>query len=73
LSPTIFCNASWPIIDKIAPKKRYGIIAQLRNKSKETKIKLGFKFIELDKNSDISKVNYKNDKDTLWSEEKNIE
>ena len=81
LTPFMNCNASYPIIIKIAPRGQHDFQAHFRCSSKETKIKLGFDFYSVDKSfdltnknsGDINIFNRPKDKQTIiWVDEKAI-
>ncbi len=81
LTPFMNCNASYPIIIKIAPKGQHDFQAHFRLSNKETKINLGFDFYSVDKlfdltNKDLGDINIFNrpkDKQTIiWAGEKAI-
>ena len=56
LSPIESCNASWVVVEKIAPKSKFNFHGYLTNKTRETKINLCFDLYRVDKSFDISKI-----------------
>lgn len=81
LTPFINCNASYPIIIKIAPKSQHDFQAHFRCRNAETKIKLGFDFYLVDKSFNLTSKNLENinifnrpkDKQIIvWADEKTI-
>jgi hypothetical protein len=80
MEPRINCNASWPLIEKIAPKSEIKFETYFRNLSNETKIKLGFDFYQVEKSFDKRKLKllqiYNRGVKTqniIWANEKTIE
>jgi hypothetical protein len=78
-SPFINCNASYPRIQKIAPKGQYDFLAHFHSIRKETKINLGFDFYIVDKSIDLSKISLDKihnrptkEQNILWTGEKTI-
>lgn len=73
IEPFMYCNASFPKVLKIAPKDEYNFKTYLN--CKDSIIKLGFDFYQVDKNFNIantslSKIHNRNKKDQNihWSE-----
>ncbi len=83
LSPLVFCNASWPQLNSIAPKGQYPFLvyARLRRKINEQKIKLGFDFYSVDKsvyptNEKLKSSNFfrpEKQQTIIWAEHTTIE
>lgn len=79
LTPTTLCNASFPRLQKIPPKRKYNFQAHFRSNSKETRISIGFDFYPVDKSIDLSQINLGDihnrpikDQNVLWADEKTI-
>lgn len=81
LTPYPLCNASWPIMIKIAPGKQHSFQAHFRCHGNESKIKLGFDFYSVDKSfnltnkklGDLNIFNRPKAKQTIiWAEEQTI-
>lgn len=81
LTPFLNCNASYPIIIKIAPKGQHNFQAHFRLRSQETKIYLGFDFYSVDRSfklpdkhlGDINIFNRPKEMQTIiWAEERAI-
>ena len=81
LTPLINCNASFPIIIKIAPKGQHTFQAHFSYRNKETKITLGFDFYFVDRSFYLTNKNLGNthifdrltgEQTIIWSNEKTI-
>lgn len=79
LSSSIQCNASFPLLLKIAPKGKYEFQAHLGEIGKERRIKMGFDFYKVDKAIDLDKVSLseihyrpENEQVIIWAEEQEI-
>jgi hypothetical protein len=79
LTPFIHCNASFPRIERIAPKRQYNFKANFRDNKKDTKIKLGFDFHQVDRSFNLNtiktyQIHYrpKTRQNILWAEEKSV-
>ena len=74
------CNASYPRLQKIAPKGHYDFQGRFRSNSMEAKITVGFDFYSVHKSIDLSQISLANihnrpikDQNVLWANEKTIE
>jgi hypothetical protein len=56
LSPIMYCNASWVVAEKIAPKSKFNFRGYFKNKARATNINLCFDFYRVDKSFDVSKM-----------------
>lgn len=79
LMPSIYCNASYPKLQKIIPKGQYTFQARFRCTTRETKINLGFDFYPVHKSMDLSKINIGKihnrlikDQNILWADKRII-
>lgn len=79
LTSFLNCNASFPILLKIAPKGQYEFQAHFRCRSNVTKIKLGFDFYSVDKSVDLNKISLadihhrkETEQIIIWADEKTI-
>jgi hypothetical protein len=80
LTPSVYCNASFPRLQKIEPKGQYDFKAHFCSNSKESVIVLGFDFYPVDKSFDLSQISVgkihnrsAKDQSVLWAKEKTIE
>jgi hypothetical protein len=81
LTPLLNCNASYPMIEKIAPHGQYNFHAHFRCSSIETKIRLGFDFYQVNKTFKLSHKNPAylnifnrpvNEQKIIWADETEI-
>jgi hypothetical protein len=78
LTPLIVGNASFPVVQRIAPKGHYNFQAHFNSHNNQTKIKLGFDFYLVDKSFDINNKHLtiikrpQNKQTILWAVEKTI-
>jgi len=78
LTPFMVCNASFPVVQRIAPKGHYNFQAHFSSHNNQTKIKLGFDFYLVDKSFDINNKHLtiikrpQNKQTILWAVEKTI-
>lgn len=57
ISPRLFCNASFPMVVRIAPHDSYEFNAYFRSRSHEKSIKLGFDFYAISKDFNFKNKN----------------
>jgi hypothetical protein len=78
LNSLINCNASFPIIIKIAPKEKHSFKSHFKPKVRVKKLKLGFDFFEVSKDFTIENKGLSclqrplKDQTIIWSEEVTI-
>jgi hypothetical protein len=81
LTTLINCNASYPVVIKIAPKGRHDLQANFRCDSNTTRMKLGFDFYTVDRSfniagkniGEINIFNRPSDEQTIiWADETSI-
>lgn len=73
LYPHYLCNMSYPIMKSIPPKGRFDFDAMLGMLKKEKTLKIGFNFIQIPSNFDLSlehvrKYQEAHGQDILWAE-----